>query len=240
MASPYIFDRIFAEIPQTVNMDFQNFYIPLPPYLPIMITHVSVSCDQTDSGNGLLYYLGSTDSSGSSAFRFFCSRAIEPLVSGVPYIPVTENYPIWVTQPYLIVRTSAAAGATITVNISTRVFENNAYLKTVALQNAYNFFPSGSVAGTFTLLNSGIQRLHIKSIYLVGDALGGDIITALTTTGIGYPTFLSKSPATILKNSVLESPFNIGTDVDNDDIRVEFAINLTGDLHTYITYSVVS
>lgn len=240
MAAPYTFDSISSNFEQIAASEYQNFSIPLP-YNPIMITHVGISIDQTSTGNGLYYYLGSVSAEGAANPNYFAAHTTgDRLINTNVINPVTEDFPIWVTDPYLVLRTNTVIGANISIQVSTRNFDND-FINVTGLQSNVGKLNNGTPAGNVTVASSSSSRIHLKSLYLVGSNVGTPIYVSIQNGVIVEPIPVAITGSTeISPNCVLTSPFNMGSNARTDNLNLYFDAALTSDLYYYSTFSVVS
>lgn len=241
MAATYTFDAISQTFVQVNSLAYQDFYIQLPS-VPLMITHVAISINETSDTQGLAYYLGAVNAEGGANPRFFAASTDTTvrLINTSIITPVTEQSPIWVTDPYIIFRTNAVAGANISIHISTRNFDND-FINISGIRSVYGKIPNGTGSGYNTVLSSSGSRFHIKSLYLVGANVGSTIFPCITNSTIVEPIPLTYTDNTMINpNSVITSAFNLGSDSISDTLTLSINSNLTSDLYYYCTFSVVS
>lgn len=241
MAATYTFDAISQNCEQIDTLAYQDFAIQLPS-VPLMITHVAISTDQTSDVNGIAYYLGTVDAEGGANPHFFAASTNETtrLINTDIINPVTEQFPIWVTDPYIVFRVNSIVGANTTIQISTRNFDND-FINISGIRSVYGKIPNGTTAGNTQVLSSSGARIHVKSLYIVGANVGTPIYASIDNSTIVEPIPLAVTSNTMINpNSVMTSAFNMGSEGRTDTLNLYYDATLTSDVYYYCTFSVVS
>ena len=241
MAATYTFDAISQNFEQVNSLAYQDFYIQLPS-VPLMITNVAISTDKTSNTEGLAYYLGAVDAEGGANPRFFAASTDTTvrLINTNIINPVTEQFPIWVTDPYIIFRTNAIAGANTSIQISTRNFDND-FINISGIRSVYGKIPNGTTTGNTQVISSSGAKFHIKSLYLVGANVGTPIYACINNSTIVEPIPLAVTSNTMINpNSLITSAFNMGSESRTDTLNLYYDATLTSDVYYYCTFSVVS